>query len=281
MAVGRYKESVNIVSENHTDFVRWLFLSVAIHLIPALVAVLLPTPPKKVFYSPVYEVTLLTSPEIVKPQDASKEEIPQKEDVPPHERPKVEPKEEPKLKVEVKDIKHKAKTIKHKAINKKSRKEIAVPKPKEDAARPDEAVAKMREKIAAEEAVEGTVEKIRKKVREKEAVSGNSVKIAARPPARVHSYEEFDAELKTYVDKIRQTIREAWSLPDVLKNRGFKTTLSIHVHRNGTIESLWIGEGSGNKFYDESTLRAINKVTPLPPLPKGWKEDTIDLEVIF
>lgn len=276
MAVGRYKDSVNIVSENHADFVRWLFLSVAIHLIPALVVVLLPTPPKKVFYSPVYEVTLLTGPEIVKPQDAPKEGIPQKEDVPPHE----EPKEEPKLKIEVKDIKHKPKIKKPKAVT-KSRKEIVVSKLREDAARPDEAVKKMREKIATEEAVEEAVSKIRKKDREKEIASSGGIKIAARAPARVYHVEELDAELRAYFERISRIVRDAWALPEGLRNKGFKTILSIHIRKDGTVESLWVEEGSGNRFFDESAQRAINKASPLPPLPKNWKEESIDLGLRF
>lgn len=272
MAVGRHKESVNIIPENHIDFVRWLFLSVAIHLIPALVAALLPAPHKKVFYSPVYEVTLLTSPEFVKPQGAPKEEIKQKEEVTPHE----EPKEEPKLKVEVKDIKHKAKIIRHKAI-KKSRKEVVVPKPKDDAARPDEAVKKMREKIAAEDAVE----RMRKKVSEKETPSSDGIKIAAKAPAKVYHYEELDDEMKAYYAKIRQIIQDAWILPDVLRNKGYRTVIALKVLNDGTVQSLWILEKSGNNSYDETTVRATNKVTTLPPLPKAWKEGSIDFGFNF
>lgn len=189
-------------------------------------------------------------PGVVKP-----EEVPQKEVVPPREQPKKE-------------------KVKKRAL--KTKKPAPSPKALKNIARPDEAVARIREKIAAEEAVD----RIRRKVKEKETTS-REITIAARAPARVYRYEELDAELRAYFEKISLMINGAWSLPEALRNKGFKTILSIHIRRDGTIESLWIEEGSGNKFYDESALRAINKVTPLPPLPKKWKEEAIDLGLRF
>lgn len=264
MAVNRYKGSINVVSGNHTDFPLWLFLSVAIHLIPAIVIALIPRPLHRDFRPPVYQVELMTRPEAV-----IAEEAPKNEELVPREEPKVEP--EVKIKVKVKDIKSKA--------IKMVRKEVVIPKPKhkEDAAKPDDAIAKMREKIAAEEAVEG----IRKKVREKETASSGGIKIAAKAPAKVYHYEELDDEMKAYYAKIRQIIRNAWTLPDVLRNKGYKTVLAIHVLKDGTVQSLWIEKKSGNSSYDETTEKAIKKVTTLPPLPMGWKEGSIDLGFIF
>ncbi|MBI4745491.1 MAG: hypothetical protein HY786_02855, partial [Deltaproteobacteria bacterium] len=166
MAVNRYKGSINVISGKHTDFPIWLFLSVAIHLIPAIVIVLIPRVPKKVFRPPVYQVELLTRPEAVEA-----EEVPKSEELVPREEPKVEP----QVKVKEKDIKPKA--------MKKARKEVIIPKPKhkEEAARPEDAIAKMRDKVAADEAVE----RIRKKVREKESASSGDIKSAAKAPAKV------------------------------------------------------------------------------------------------
>lgn len=163
-------------------------------------------------------------------------------------------------------------------IEKPSKKRVKeLKKAKKEDARPDKVIVKFREKVAAEEAVE----KIRKKVRNKETVSSRDIRIASTPPARVYRYEELDKELQAYYDKIALIIRNAWSLPEILSNKGYKTILSIHISRDGTIQSLWIEKGSGNRFYDESTLRAVKKVSPLPPLPKGWKERFIDLGFNF
>lgn len=201
-----------------------------------------------------------------KAEVARPEEVQQKKD-------EIRPPEKPeKEKIAPKELK-----VRKPVVSVKTKKPAVSAKTIKDTARPDDAVAKIREKIAAEEAVE----KIRKKVTKKETTSTGKIKIAARPPTKVYQRDELDAELKAYFDKITRMITEAWSLPETLENKGFKTILSIHINRDGTIESLFIEEGSGNRLYDESTVRAINKVTPLPPLPKGWNEEAIDLGLRF
>lgn len=249
MAVSRYKGGINIASRSHAGFPRWLLLSVAIHIILAVLIILSPTPSRKLFYTPVYEVELLPIPEAAEP-----EKLPQEQDVRPPKKP-----------------------VKQK-ISAKKKKASIISKTRKDEAGYDEAVAKLREKVATEDAVE----KIRKKVKgNKEAVSDSAVKIADRAPKKVYHYEELDKELRAYFEKVSRIIRDAWFLPEGLRDKGYKTTLSIHVRRDGSIESLWIESGSGNRLYNDSTLRAINKVNPLPPLPKGWKEGSIDLGLRF
>ena len=251
MAVSRHNGRVYNLSREH-NFTLWLFLSVTIHvLLAALIVVSHSIHKKNIFYTHTYEVQLLPKAEVVRPEEV---------------RPKKEVRQPEKLEKE--KIKHKAR---------KAKKPVVIAKTRKDTARPDDAVAKIREKVAAEEAVEN----IRNKVKEKETTSSGKIKLAPRPPTKVYHYDELDVELKAYFDKITQMINEAWSLPEALRNKGFKTILSIHVRRDGTIENLWIEEGSGNKLYDESTLRAISKVTPLPPLPKRWKEEAIDLGLRF
>lgn len=248
MAGIRYNDGYRIHRDN-TDIVLWLFLSIALHAILATAAVFSPSPSKKILYSPVYEVDLVSAPVApkVEPQP-----LPVPEEVKPVEKPKPE------------------------TVRKSGRKvrAAAVPRTKSAPVKSDDAISKLREKFAAEEAVD----RLRKKVQEKEASGGRAgVRIAQRAPSRVYQYEELNAELKAYFDRIHKAIRESWSLPAGLSNKGFKTVLSIHVLRDGTIESLWIEQGSGNRYYDESAIRAINKITPLPPLPKGWKDNYIDL----
>lgn len=247
--VSRYKNGFNIASGGQANFRRWLLLSVAIHAVLAILIILSPAPSRKLFYAPVYEVELLPIPEAAEP-----EKLPQKEDITPLKKP-----------------------IKEK-IHAKEKKASVISKKRKDDTIYDEAVAKLKEKVAAEDAVE----KIRRKVkRNKETAPDAAIKIADRAPKKVYHYEELDKELRAYYDKIALIIRDAWFLQERLSNKGYKAVLAIHISRDGTVESLWIEEGSGNRLYDESTIRAIKKVSPLPPLPKGWKEKFIDLGFTF
>lgn len=256
MAGIRYNSGYNVVPRDSSDIILWLFLSVALHAILATLFALSPDSSKKIIYVPVYEVDLVPAPDVVKAEP------------PVSIQQEVRPIEEPKPPM----VARKAR---------KSSKVVAMPKALRKAVKPDEAISKMREKVAAEEAVD----RIRKKMREKEpattSASGSGVKIAQKAPARVYQYEELDAELRAYFDKISRAVMSAWFLPDSLRNKGYKAVLSIHVLRDGTVESLWIEEGSGNRYYDDSAMRAINKINPLPPLPKGWREEYIDLGLRF
>lgn len=256
---GRYKKFYGTYRNN--DFVLWLTVSLAVHTVFATIIGLSPRTTQKVFHPRIYQVDLISRPDVLQP-----EEVVQNREAPP---------EVPVPRIEQKE-KIKERAVMHRAV-KKAKKGTTIPKKLKDTAKPDEAVAKLREKIAAEEAVE----RIRKKIKAKEAVSADRVKVAARPPARIYQYEELDAELRAYFEKISRIVRDSWSLPGDLRNKGFKTVLSININRDGTIESLWLEKGSGNKFYDESAFRAINKVNPLPPLPKAWKEESIDLGFNF
>ena len=258
MAVNRYNGSIYKASGNHTDFPLWLFLSVAIHLIPAILILLIPSVQQRVLHPPVYQVELLTRPETVKPAEAPKEE-------------EVIPREEPRVEVKVK-----VENRKHKAI-KKAKRQIVTPKPREDAVKTDEAIKKLREKFAAEDAVE----RVRKRVREKETALNSEVKVAARPPTKVYHYEELDAEMSLYYDKIKRLITEKWSVPPFLSNKGYIARLAIHIRKDGTIESMWMEKASVDGRYDDQVFKVINKVGGLPPLPKGWKGDSIDLGLEF
>lgn len=261
MAVNRYKGSINIVSGNHTDFPLWLFLSVAIHLVPAIVIVLIPRVPHRDFRPPIYQVELMTRPEAV-----IAEEAPIKGTV-----PREEPKVEPKVKVKEKDIKPKA--------IKKANKDVVIPKHKhkEDAAMLDDAMQKIKDKVTAEEAVEKKI----KKYKDEETASGGGIKISAKAPAKVYHYEELDAEMSLYYDKIKLLITEKWSVPPYLSNKGYVARLAIHVRKDGTIESMWMEKASVDRRYDDQVFKVINKVGGLPPLPKGWKDDSIDLGLEF
>lgn len=259
MPVNRYKGRY-IVSGNHTDFPFWVFVSVAIHLVPAIVIVLFSRVSHRDFRQPVYQIELLTRPDTVKVEEAPKTE-------------EMVHSEKPELKSEKKIKETKPEIIK------KPQKEFITQKPKkkEFTARPDDAIAKMRERVAAEEAVE----KIRKKVKAKETASREGKKIAAKAPAKVYYFEELDDEMKAYYATISQIIRNAWILPDVLRNKGYKTVIALKVLKDGTVQSIFIIQKSGNDYFDETAVRATNKIISLPPLPKIWKEEFIDLGFDF
>ena len=57
--------------------------------------------------------------------------------------------------------------------------------------------------------------------------------------------------------------------------------VSLAMSKFGKIEQAWIEKKSGNDYYDQSTLRAIRKANPLPPLPDGFNDSTMEVGINF
>lgn len=53
------------------------------------------------------------------------------------------------------------------------------------------------------------------------------------------------------------------------------------IQRSGRITDISLYESSGDKLYDELSLRAIKLTDPMPPLPDGYQEDTLDVRYRF
>jgi colicin import membrane protein len=53
----------------------------------------------------------------------------------------------------------------------------------------------------------------------------------------------------------------------------------IKILKSGQIRDIWFETRSGNRFLDESALKAVKKSNPLSPLPRGY--NTYDVGLIF
>ncbi|MEN3013031.1 MAG: energy transducer TonB [Endomicrobiia bacterium] len=75
-----------------------------------------------------------------------------------------------------------------------------------------------------------------------------------------------------YVNQIRKKIVENWMWSHNYPGE-LKTVVYFRILKNGNIEDLKIKESSGNRFYDNLCIRAVELAQPFPPLPAGFKED--------
>lgn len=53
------------------------------------------------------------------------------------------------------------------------------------------------------------------------------------------------------------------------------------IQRNGRVTDIALYEASGDKLYDELSMRAIRMIDPMPPLPDGYQEDTLVIRYRF
>ncbi len=67
-----------------------------------------------------------------------------------------------------------------------------------------------------------------------------------------------------YYALITQKIWSEWICHNC-ESEDFVVAISFHINKDGSVGSLRIVRSSGNSFYDNSAMKAIQKASPLPP----------------
>ncbi len=225
-----------------------VIFSSILHLLIVLVAVVGPRLflNKKTFYSPVYTVNLVSLSD-------KKGTMPSPEPV--RETPKEIPKERPK------EVAPEMLPLKKEGISRIK-----------DAIKRLEALKAMREKQKDTPLPSGD-----RAVTQKGGTGTPGVKSSG-----VATRELLDLRYRLYYNMIWERIRDAWVLPEgVTKGKSLEAIVALRIKRNGTIENYWIEKGSGNTYFDQSAIRAINKANPLPALPEDFREEVFEVGVRF
>jgi colicin import membrane protein len=85
-----------------------------------------------------------------------------------------------------------------------------------------------------------------------------------------------------YYAEIWSRIRGQWSLPqEILPKGNVETVINARILRNGAVVGVDFEKRSGNRYFDESAVRAIKKASPLPPLPPWIRDDSIEIGIRF
>jgi protein TonB len=81
-----------------------------------------------------------------------------------------------------------------------------------------------------------------------------------------------------YVDQMLAKISSNWIRPPV--GSGVEALLSFRIHRDGRIADLRIARSSGLSSFDLAALRAVQSSSPLPPLPRAFREPSLGVNLI-
>lgn len=122
-----------------------------------------------------------------------------------------------------------------------------------------EAVGKLEKRIASSRAQEKSEER---------AASGGTAEVSAN--------------MRIYYAMIWSRIRDQWALPEgILPGDNFEAVVGVRIRKDGTVSNLIFEKPSGNRFFDESVLKAVKKAEPFPPFPDFLREETLDLGIRF
>ncbi len=223
-----------------------------------------PSPPEVPEPEPVMEIP-------VKIPLVDKKPVPKKETVPPPKAVPVKPvpvKPVPVAPAPVKPpppkqkVSLKKKTYRPEAVLAGAKKQIAESVKKQDENSLDTALTRLRKKVATQ-------------------TSGDRGGLFGARGGQVSGSGDSTRAIDLYNLELMYRIQQNWAFNRQLAggNDAMEVRILIKILKSGQIRDIWFETRSGNRFLDESALKAVKKSNPLSPLPRGY--DTYDVGLIF
>lgn len=97
--------------------------------------------------------------------------------------------------------------------------------------------------------------------------------------SKIHSNGPELAYFKPYMDNLRNKIKRNWDPPKNKENND--VILKFKIARDGSLMETNIIKSSNSMAIDRAAIKALNKSAPFGPLPKQFKEESVDVEFTF
>jgi len=85
-------------------------------------------------------------------------------------------------------------------------------------------------------------------------------------------------EVAAWIKKAKIHVRRNWPLPPGFRTQALEAHVEVNLDASGGVRGTpRLSRRSGNPWYDEGVIRAIQKSSPLPPPPEAGKWDFVFL----
>ena len=86
-----------------------------------------------------------------------------------------------------------------------------------------------------------------------------------------------------YLVEVVTIIRQNWSFtPQLIRERGkVKTYVALTIETGGVISDIMIDRGSISSYFDDTVIKAIEKSSPLPPVPMSVDNKALRIGLAF
>ena len=111
------------------------------------------------------------------------------------------------------------------------------------------------------------------------ASTGSPTGTAARG-AQVAVIGDPDFTYGYYLDRVLAAIEAQWRRPPT-DGAVVEVALDFRIRRDGTVAELDVAESSGFNAFDLAGLRAVQAASPLPPLPAGYRQDSLAIRLLI
>jgi colicin import membrane protein len=126
--------------------------------------------------------------------------------------------------------------------------------------------------------IEKAVSAIRQNQQDKPKISAAA---SAASPVKM-SESEVNAQTKEYIGVVWSRVKNNWTMPQaLLPKENIETIIDVKILRSGALEHMGFEKRSGNRYFDDSALRAVKKSSPFPPLPYWIIDKNIEIGIRF
>ncbi len=89
-------------------------------------------------------------------------------------------------------------------------------------------------------------------------------------------------KMQAYLAHIRARVKGQWAVPAAsIPKRDIETIIDVQINRSGAITSISFEKRSGDRYFDESAMKAVRKASPFPPFPEGYTDRVIEVGIVF
>lgn len=146
----------------------------------------------------------------------------------------------------------------------------------------DPDLEKAMDEIRKRAAAAGTTKSAPAKAAPEKAEKTEKTEKAAGLPGGQPGGAEMDAQMRAYYAAIWSRIKGKWALPQgILPGEVLETVIDVTILRSGAVTEVSFEKRSGNRYFDESAMKAIQKASPLPPLPAWINDGSIGVGIRF
>jgi colicin import membrane protein len=126
------------------------------------------------------------------------------------------------------------------------------------------------------------IEKAVSNIRKKELAQSKTPESSSAANRPAISDAEINAQTNEYIGAVWSGVKQNWTMPQTLiPEKNITTIIAVRISRSGALEYADFEKRSGNRYFDESALRAVKKSNPFPPLPHWVMEKSIEIGIRF
>ena len=142
--------------------------------------------------------------------------------------------------------------------------------------------------VKKEEAGKPSIDKALSALRHKEIPTPEATptaqsSVASSPSIRGNvNQTQVSSRLNEYYRFIQSRVKGNWILPQSLRPiDNVVTIIEVKILSNGAVERLNFEKRSGNRYVDDSAMKAVQKSIPFPPFPEGMIDSYIEIGLRF